>query len=272
MTHRAASVAESVGFALVGALGVLALVAAFAVDGLTIGGSACGGAGADQACRQVDRTLTVGLELGWFSLALALLATVVVVAAAVALLRPRLRVVLSLVVLAVALVGLVGTEHVSSRFCPGDRLATCGRSDDAWGPVLRPALLDLRADARSELVGRPVRPGAPVADAAQTLETFRADGLRGWTILHRAAIALWFVALALVLVPAVPRLWQAIPAVVSVGLVVWAIVVERTHTCPEGASECYSGLPLALAIGASAVAWGLALAVAGLARLARRLG
>jgi hypothetical protein len=263
--------AEGVGLALAGLLGALGLVAAFAHDGIAIGGSSCGGGGAEQACRHVDRTLTVGLDLGWFSAALLALAIVLVVAAVVALLRPRLRFALSLVVLGIASAGLVGTEHVTSRFCPGEPGATCGRADDDWGPVLRPALLDFRADTRARLVGRPVRPGAPVAEAAQTLETFRADGLGGWRYLHRAAIVLWFVALALVLVPALPRAWLRVPAVLSVGLVSWAFVVERTHTCPEGASECYSGLPLAIAVVASAVLWALAFAILGIVRLARRL-
>ena len=271
MRHRARShLVESACFALVGVLGALGLVAAFALDGISIGGNACGGAGAQQACRDIDRTLAAGLDLSWFSAALVGSAAVLVVVAVLALLRPGLRFVLSLVVLVVAFAGLVGTEHVSSRFCPGDSVGTCGRPDDEWGPVLRPALLELRADARSRLVGRPIRPGAPVAEAAQTLETFRADGLRGWRYLHRAAIVLWFVALGLVLAPALSRAWQVVPAVLSVGLVSWAFVVERTHGCPEGESECYSGLALALAVFASGLVWALALAILGIVRLARR--
>ena len=272
MTQRARSeLLQAASFGLVGALGAVGLVAAFALEGITIGGNACGGAGSQQACGSVDRTLTAGLDLGWFSAALVGLGAVLILVAVVALLRPRLGFVLSLVVLGVAFAGLVGTEHVSSRFCPGEPVGTCGRPDDEWGPVLRPPLLDFRADARSRLVGRPIRPGAPAAEAAQTLETFRADGLRGWTFVHRTAIVLWFVAVALVLAPALPRAWQVVPAVLSVGLVSWAFVIERTHMCPEGASECYSGLPLALAVVVSAVLWALSFAIVGIVRLVRRL-
>jgi len=255
---------------LVAALGGVALVVAVALDGISIGGSACGGAGSNGACRSVDRTLRVGLDLGWFSAAAIVLSAVLVVVGAMGLVRPRLRPALALVVLAVAFAGLVGTEHVSSRFCPGAPGATCGRTDGEWGPVLRPALLELRADARARLVGRPVRPGAPAVEAARTLASFRADGLGGWRLLHGTAVALWFVALALLLPRVVTRPWQAALAVVTVGLTSWAIVVYRTHPCAAGAAECYRGLVITLALLVSAVLWGLAFAVVFVVRSVRR--
>ena len=255
---------------LVVALSAAALVAALALDGISIGGSACGGAGAGQACRSVDRTLRVGLDLGWFSAAWLLLATVLVAVGVVGLVRPGLGHALAFVILVLALAGLVGTEHVASRFCPGVSGATCGRSDGDWGPVLRGPLLEFRADTRARLVGRPVRPGAPVVEAARTLESFRADGLGAWHLLHGSAVALWFVALALLLPRVVTRPWQAALAVVTVGLTSWAIVVYRTHPCAAGAAECYRGLVVTLALLASAVLWGLAFAAVFVVRAVRR--
>lgn len=271
MRHRTGfDLLQAACFGLVAAVGVVALVVALAFDGISIGGSACGGGGAQQACRSVDRTLKVGLDLGWFSAAWVVLATVLLVVGVVALARPGLRDALAVVVLVVAFAGLAGTEHVASRFCPGVPGATCGRSDGDWGPVLRPALLDLRADTRAQLVGRPVRPGAPAAESAQTLESFRAAGLAGWRLLHGAAVVLWFVALALLLPRVVTRPWQAVVTVVTVGITSWAIVVYRTHPCAADASECYRGLVVTLALLASAVLWGLALATVFVIRTVRR--
>jgi len=269
MTHRTRfDVVQKVCFALVAGVGVVVLVGAFALDGISIGGSACGGSGADQACRRVDRTLSAGLDLGWFSVGVVFLALVLVAVGSLGLVRRRLG--LSLVVLCLAFAGLVGTEHVASRFCPGDPGATCGRSDGAWGPVLRPALLELRADTRARLVGRPVRPGAPVVEAAQTLDSFRAAALAGWHLLRVAVVVLWFVALALLLPRVVARPWRAVLAVVTVGMTSWAVVVDRTHPCAEGASECYRGLATTLALLGAAILWGLGFAVAFVARSVRR--
>ena len=271
MTQRTRfDVVQAVCFGLVAAVGVVALVVALAFDGISIGGSACGGGGAGQACRSVDRTLRVGLDLGWFSAMWVVLASVLVVAGVVAFVRPGLRDALALVVLVVAFAGLVGAEHVGSRFCPGERGATCGRSDGDWGPVLRPALLHLRADARAELVGRPVRPGAPAVEASQTLDSFRAKGLAGWRVLHVAAVVLWFAALALLLPRVVTRSWQAVLAVATVGLTSWAVVVYRTHPCMPDAAECYRGLVVTLALLASAVLWGLGFAAVFVIRAVRR--
>lgn len=271
MTPRARfDVVQRVCFALVAAVGVVVLSAALGLDGISIGGSACGGGGAEQACRSVDRTLSAGLDLGWFSAGVVVLGVALVVVGILGLVRRRRALELSLAVLCIAFAGIVGTEHVASRFCPGEPGATCGRSDGAWGPVLRPALLELRADARSRYVGRPVRPGAPVVEAAQTLDSFRAAARSGWHLLHAAAIVLWFVALALLLPRVVVRPWRAGLAVVTVGLTSWGFVVDRTHPCAEGASECYRGLATTLALVGSAILWGLGLAVAFAARAVRR--
>lgn len=271
MTQRTRfGLVQTACFGLVAALGGVALVVGLALDGISIGGSACGGGGAEQACRDVDRRLTVGLDLGWFSAAAIVLSAVLVVVGAMGLMRPRLRSALALVVLGVAFAGLVGTEHVSSRFCPGEPGATCGRTDGEWGPVLRPALLELRADARARLVGRPVRAGAPAVEVGRTLDSFRAAGLAGWDTLHGAAVVLWFVALALLLPRVVMRPWRAALAVVTVGLTSWAIVVYRTHPCATGASECYRGLVITLALLVSAVLWGFAFAAVFVARSVRR--
>ena len=56
----------------------------------------------------------------------------------------------------------------------------------------------------------------------------------------------------------------------TVGLTSWAIVVYRTHPCASGASECYRGLAVTLALLASAVFWGLGFSAAFVVRAVRR--
>jgi len=257
-------------FALVGLIGAGVLAGAFALDGISIGGDSCGGAGAEQACREIDRALSVGGDLRWFSAAVVAWAVALAGLGVVGLVVPPARLVLSLAVLGLALAGLVAGEHVDSRFCPGEPRATCGRPDGEWGPVLRDPLLDLRADTRRALVGRPVEPGGPPAEAAQTLETFRASGLDGWTVLRRLSVILWFVALTLLVPRFVRTPWKAALAVVTLGAVSWAFVSDRMHPCEGDGSECYQGLLTVAAAVAAGLAWAVAFAAAAVARLIRR--
>jgi hypothetical protein len=214
-----------------------------------------------QRCLQLERALSVGTDLDWFSAlvvagggALAILAT-----AAVAL--PRLRPALGLAVLALAIAGLVGVEHVQSRFCPGggETLGTCGRADEEWGPVLREPLLRFRADERARLVGRPVEAGGPRAEAAQTLESFAVSGLAGWRTVRWLVVGAWFLALGLLATHLRPA-WTAPLAVATVGATLWAAIADHMFHCAEGSSDCYRGFLVTLAALASVVVWILAFA------------
>jgi hypothetical protein len=256
--------------ALVAALGALLATAAAADQGISIGGNVCGGAGESQRCVHVDRLLTVGWDLGWFSAAtLAIAAGLVGVGIAGAVL-PSLRPWLAGAAALLALVGLVGAEHVESRFCPGTSLATCGRSDVAWGPVLRSPLLELRAEQQALHVGRPVVPGGPVAVPERTLDSFRAAGATGWRWVRGLVVAAWFLALAQLSAIAVRPRWASVLAVATVGGIVWAVVVDAVSPCAEDASECYRGLLTGFAFVASAVAWLVALAAAWVVGAVRR--
>ena len=270
MQPMVARIAAVGSFALVAVLGALLGTAAVADDGISIGGNVCGGGGASQRCLHVDRFLTVAWDLGWFSAAA--LATagglvgVGIAGIAVPSLRPRLATAAALL----AVVGLVGAEHVDGRFCPGSPRATCGRSDAAWGPVLRPPLLQLRAEQRVAHLGRPVVPGGPVADPRRTLETFRASASTGWNWARRLVVAAWFLALAQLAAMFVRPLWAAVLGVVTVGGFVWAAVADAMYPCAEGASDCYRGLLTGFAFVASTVLWLMALAVVGVVSVVRR--
>src|SRR5262249_53692462 len=157
-----------------------------------------------------------------------------------------------------------------SRFCADVAGATCGRSDDAWGPVLRGPLLAFRAYVRRELVGRPVEPRGPRAEPAPTLESFRAAARDGWTTLHATVVALWFVALALLVPRLVRRPWAAALGVATAGLVAWALVYDRLHPCEVDGGDCYRGLVTAFSLAVSTLAWGVALAAAAAVRAVRR--
>ena len=110
---------------------------------------------------------------------------------------------------------------------PGSARASCRRT---------------RAARRENPSGRALPPWRRRGPSA----SFRADGLGGWRLLHGTAVALWFVALALLLPRVVTPPWQAALAVVTVGLTSWAMVVYRTHPCAAGAAECYRGLVITL--------------------------
>ena len=260
---------QIVCFGLVGLIGAAALGAALALDGLTIGGNSCGGGGEEQRCRYIDRTISIGLDLGWFSASVVLAGIVLIVVGILGVLAPGGRLALTVAVVVIALAGLTATEHVSGRLCPNDGRATCGRADEAWGPVLRDPLLELRAEKRRELVGRPVVPGGPVAEARQTLETFRASHRDGWTLLRWLSVGLWFLALILLAARFVRPAWVAGVSVATVGLVSWAVVFDQSHPCAIEGSDCYQGFVTAAAVILSVLIVAVALGIAALARYAR---
>ena len=103
------------------------------------------------------------------------------------------------------------------------------------------------------------------------METFRAAGRDGWTLLRWLSVGLWFLALTLVAARFVRPAWVAGVSVATVGLVSWAVVFDRTHPCAIEGSECYQGVATAAAVILSILIVAVALGVAGLARYARRL-
>ena len=106
---------------------------------------------------------------------------------------------------------------------------------------------------------------------ARRLETFRAAGRDGWTLLRWLSVGLWFLALTLLAARFVRPAWVAGVSVATAGLVSWAVVFDQTHPCAIEGSECYQGVATAAAVILSILIIAVALGVAGLARYARRL-
>jgi hypothetical protein len=260
----------AVWLAIAGA-GVVVVAAILRPDGVSIGGSACGGGGASQVCREIDRELSI-TDLHWFSWATLAGGVVLVLAGIVGAAVSSARRPLGIAVLVLALAGLVGVAHVDNRFCPGgESLGTCGRADEAWGPVLEGPLLDLRRETRAMLVGRPAQPGGPEFEAEQTLQTFRARALGGFELLTRAVLGLVFLGAFLVARPAIASLPLALVATVTAGGVVSIAAWDLTGTCAEDSSECWRGLFTAGAVVAAALVWAAVGAVIVVARQVRRL-
>ena len=114
---RAVAALAAIAWLGIAAAGALVVVAVFQREGISIGGNACGGAGASQVCRHIDRELALA-ELGWFSWATAGGGMLLMIAGIGGALKPGWRPILGLVALAVALLGLLGAGHLDNRFCP----------------------------------------------------------------------------------------------------------------------------------------------------------
>ena len=269
---RAVAALAAIAWLAVAAAGALVALAVFRREGISIGGNACGGAGASQVCRHIDRELALA-ELGWFSWAAVAGGVLLIVVGIAGALRPRWRRVLGPVALAVALLGVLGAGHLDNRFCPGGAtVATCGRTDDEWGPILRDPLLELRADTRAELVGRPSQPGGPAFEQAQTMETFRARALDGFVLLKDVVLA------SVVLLSLIVALGWIRPAVFAVvaaatgALVVIAGVWDYTTPCSKdlGCPEL-RGLVTVAAVALAVLVWATTLVIAAVVpRLAGR--
>lgn len=240
---------------LLAAGGLAVALAPVALPGLVLGGSACGGGGEQQVCLGIARELTL-VEISsraWFWVATG--AAVTAVAAAALLVRhEQVRLAAAIVVFTVALTAFVQTAEVDAKLGP-EGGGTWGRSDEEWGAFLRPALLDLRADKRRELVGKRQRPGSAPYEREQTLETFSVLPRIGWDVLYASFVALLFASLF----EAARRLLRrpGLAAVVGItgGTLVWALVEDRSYECSPDASECYSGLLTFLAFTGVALAW-----------------
>jgi hypothetical protein len=253
----------AIAWLAIAAVGALVVVAVFQREGISIGGNACGGAGASQVCRHIDRELALA-ELGWFSWATAAGGVLLVVAGIAGALMPRWRPILGPVALAVALLGLLGAGHLDNRFCPGGAtIATCGRMVDEWGPILRDPLLELRADTRAELVGRPSRPGGPAFEKAQTMETFRSRALDGFVLLKNVVLASMFLLSLIVALGWIRPAVFAVVAAVTSALVVVAAVWDYMNPCSKdvGCPEL-RGLLTAAAVGLAVLVWATTLVIA----------
>lgn len=269
---RVAAAARAVPWAATAAAGALVLLAGFRPDGIRIGGYACGGPTGTlpQVCRQIDRNVSLATDLGWFSVLLITGGAALAAVGAAGIALPPARVALAAAALGLVVTGLVGTGHVDGRFCPGDDLGACGRSDDDWGPVLRGRLLELRSETRAALVGRPTRPGGPDFDREQTLEFFRVSPDTGFELLRWSLFAGLFVSALEVVRRVVRKPWLALVATATGGAVAAALIADWTHPCAEGASECYRGLLTLLTLVAAAFVWcGVAVALF-LVRVGRR--
>jgi hypothetical protein len=255
--------------------GVALAVAPVALPGLVLGGSACGGGGEEQVCLGIARELSL-VEVSplawWWVGGGAALAAIGVVALVVA--SDRLRLAAGFAVVALAVTGLALTSKVDAKLGP-EGGGTWGRSDEDWGRFLRPALLDLRADKRRELVGKRQRPGAPPYEREQTLETFSVLPRSGWKIVGATLVALLFASLFEVSRRLIRRPSLAFVGAATGGLLVWAYIEDSSFECSPDASECYRGLLTLIVVVGVAAAWaaygiGIAVGRFTLPRLRRR--
>ena len=259
---RAVAALAAIAWLAIAAAGALVVVATLQREGISVGGNACGGAGASQVCRHIDRTLSLA-DLGWFSWATAAGGVLLVLAGTAGALVPRWRAILGPVALAVVLLGLLAAAHLDNRFCPGgETVATCGRTVDEWGPILRDPLLELRADTRAELVGRRLRPGAPAFEEAQTMETFRARALDGFVLFKTVVLAsVLLLSLVVALRWITPAVFAVIAAVTTT-LVVEAAVWDYTTPCSSEGCPELRGLVTAAAVGLAVLVWATTLVIA----------
>jgi len=241
------------------AAGVVAAVAPIVLPGFVLGGSACGGGGSDQRCTAIVRhvSLVEASPRAWAFVAGGVLC--LLLGAAVRLVpRGRARIALPLAVFALALAGLVQTTRIEEKLGPDG--GTYGRTDADWGGFLSPTLVDLREDAVSRYDGTLTEPGGPPYDREQILDSFFVRAESGWRVLFVAVVVLFFAAAFEFVRRLIGRPALAAVTAVSAGLVIWGLVLDDASTCDPGASECYDGLPTALAVSASALVWGAYLA------------
>jgi hypothetical protein len=259
---RYARILGLVFFVLAVAGGALAVLAPVAWPGLELFGSACGGAGEEQVCRDLTRRLTL-VEIGgeaWLWVAGGAACAAIALSALV-IPRDSWRLVAAVAVFVLAVAGLVTSTQVDVLLGPDDG-GTVGRADERWGPYLAPALLDFRADGLRRYEGRRERPGAPPFEREQILEFFAVHALSGWKVLRATIIVLLFASLFEVARRSLRRPSLALVIALTGGTLVWAVTEDQSFVGEPDASE--SGLLTALAVIAVAVAWaayGLGVAV-----------
>jgi hypothetical protein len=251
-------------FMLAVAGGVLAALAPVVWPGLELFGTACGGGGEEQVCRDLTRRLTL-VEIGgeaWLWV-IGGAACAAIALSALVIPRDAWRLVAAIVVFSLAVAGLVTTTQVDVLLGP-DGGGTWGRADEDWGPYLAPALLDLRADELRRYEGRRERPGAPAYEREQILDTFGVHALRGWKVLRNTTFVLLFASLFEVGRRTTRRPSLALVIALTGGLLLWAVTEDESFERDAGASESYEGLLTFLAVVVVAAMWaayGLGVAV-----------
>jgi hypothetical protein len=235
--------------------GALAALAPVAWPGLELFGSACGGAGNEQVCRDLTRRLTL-VEIDWKAWLWAAGGAACAVIAVSALVIPResWRLVAAVAVFGLAVAGLVTTTQVDVLLGPDDR-ARWGRADEKWGSYLAPALLDFRADGLRRYEGRREKPGAPPYEREQILDSFGVHALSGWRILRTTIFVLLFASLFEVARRSLWRPSLALVIALTGGTLLWAVTVDQSYVEEPGASESYKGVLTVFAVIAVAVAW-----------------
>ena len=252
---RYARILGPVFFVLAVAGGVLVALTPVAWPGLELFGSACGGGGHEQVCRDLTRRLTL-VEIGgeaWLWVAGGAACAVLALSALV-IPRYRWRLVAAVAVFGLAVAGLVGSTQVDVLLRPDDG-ATVGRADDEWGPYLAPALLDFRADALRRYEGRRERPGAPPFEREQILDSFAVHALSGWMVLRATILVLLFASLFEVARRSLRRPSLALVIALTGGTLLWAVTEDQSVVREPGASDSWEGVLTALAVLAVAVVW-----------------
>lgn len=264
-------VADVAFVAVAAALGAVIVLASLSEHGLVLGGSACGGGGSAQRCTGIARQLSL-VEISPRAWAFVVGGVLCIVLAAAALVRRRrtdIRLGIAIAVLALAFVGLVQVERIDALLGPEDG-GTWGRSLEDWGPVISPGLADLRRDALRRYEGTRTEPGGPLYDREQILPSFFAHVQDGWRVLRGAVVVLFFVALFETLRRLVRRPTLAVTTTATVGLVVWAMVLDRAVPCADD-GECWEGLATILAVIVAGIWWLAYLAGSMLGRFVERI-
>ena len=248
-------VADAAFVAIVALAGAAIAVAPLLQRGLVLGGSACGGGGEEQRCTGIARQLSL-VEVSpraWSfvvggALCVALAATAFVLRRSIG-----ARIGIAVAVLILAFAGLVAVERIQPLLDSDDATGTVGRSLEDWGSFLTPALRDLRQDALRRYEGTRTEPGGPLYDAEQILPYFSVREQDGWRYLHGAIVVLFFAALFETSRRLIRRPTLAATTTVTAGVIVWAVIVDRSSIC-EG-SDCWEGVLSMAALALAAIWW-----------------
>jgi hypothetical protein len=250
--------ASAVSLGIVAAAGVAAVVAAFLPKGIVVTGRACGGGGSEQRCIGIARQLSL-VEISpraWLFVAGGFACALLAGGAILALRRHWAALLpMTLVIAAIALVGLVLMEQVAAHVEPANAQGTTGRLIQDWHPFLEPELADMREDAVREYAGQPTAPGGPDYDREQILDSFSVREQGGWTLLRWAIPTAFFAALVALASLVATSVALAITLAGTVGIVAWALVYDRARPCNPNASECYDSFVTVLAVGLAVVWW-----------------
>ncbi len=264
-------VADVAFVAVAASLGAVIALAPLSERGLVLGGSACGGGGQAQRCTGIARQLSL-VEISpraWAFVAGGVLCILLAAAALVVRRRTDIRLGIAIAVLALSFVALVSVERIDALLGP-EGGGTWGRTLEDWGPVLSPALVDLRRDALRRYEGTRTEPGGPLYDAEQILPSFFAHGQDSWRVLRGAVIVLYFAALFETLRRLIRRPTLAVTTTATVGLIVWVMVLARAVPCADD-GECWEDLATVFAVIVAGIWWLAYLAGSTLGRFVERI-